>query len=171
MIAPSHHMKDNDVTFNDLGLCAPILKTLEMQGHKEPTPIQQRAIPTVLEGRDLIGIAQTGTGKTAAFALPILHKLHAEKIEGKRNVRALIISPTRELAAQINDATWKYSKGLGLRSGFVIGGVPIRKQARQIAEGLDIVVATPGRLEDLISQKMLKLDQVQTVVLDEADQA
>ena len=158
------------MNFTDLGLSEPILKTLSVNKYTTPTPIQAQAIPVVLEGRDLVGLAQTGTGKTAAFALPILHRLSQDIPEGKHKLRALILAPTRELATQINDAIWTYSKSLGLRSCFVIGGVPIRKQKRQLEEGVDILVATPGRLEDLISQKACSLKNIETVVLDEADQ-
>lgn len=163
-------MKENHVTFTDLGLSAPILKTLSNNDYSTPTPIQQQAIPAVLEGRDIVGLAQTGTGKTAAFSLPILHRLSANIPHGPRKIRALILAPTRELATQINDAIWTYSKGLGLRSSFVIGGVPIKKQKKQLADGVDILVATPGRLEDLIAQKSCNLNHIETVVLDEADQ-
>ena len=158
------------MTFTELGLSAPILKTLSNNDYSTPTPIQQQAIPAVLAGRDIVGLAQTGTGKTAAFALPILHRLSANIPNGPRKIRALILAPTRELATQINDAIWTYSKGLGLRSSFVIGGVPIRKQKKQLADGIDILVATPGRLEDLISQKACSLSHIETIVLDEADQ-
>jgi ATP-dependent RNA helicase RhlE len=158
------------VTFTELGLSATILKTLSNNDYSTPTPIQAQAIPAVLEGRDIVGLAQTGTGKTAAFSLPILHRLSANIPHGPRKIRALILAPTRELATQINDAIWTYSKGLGLRSSFVIGGVPIKKQKKQLADGVDILVATPGRLEDLISQKACNLNHIETVVLDEADQ-
>lgn len=158
------------MNFTDLGLSAPILKTLSNSNYSTPTPIQAQAIPPVMDGKDLIGLAQTGTGKTAAFSLPVLHRLSATKPSEPRKLRALILAPTRELATQINDAIWTYSKGLGLRSAFVIGGVPIRKQQRQLAQGIDILVATPGRLEDLIAQKSVTLKHIETVVLDEADQ-
>lgn len=163
-------MKETRVNFTDLGLAAPILKTLSNNDYSTPTPIQEQAIPAVMDGHDLVGLAQTGTGKTAAFSLPILHRLMQNKPKGDRKIRALILAPTRELATQINDAIWTYSKGLGLRSAFVIGGVPIKKQQRQLGQGVDILVATPGRLEDLIAQKSCTLKHVETVVLDEADQ-
>lgn len=159
-----------NVSFTDLGLCAPILKTLSNNKYEKPTPIQAQAIPAVLAGRDVVGLAQTGTGKTAAFTLPILHRLADGKYNGKHPLRVLILTPTRELATQINDAIWTYSRGLGLKSAVVIGGVPIKRQQRQIAQGIDILVATPGRLEDLISQRSVSLDKIETVVLDEADQ-
>lgn len=158
------------MNFVELGLSPSILKTLANNNYDKPTPIQAQAIPPVLDGRDIVGLAQTGTGKTAAFSLPILHRLSVNMTKGPRKIRALILAPTRELATQINDAIWTYSKGLGLRSSFVIGGVPIKKQKRQLADGVDILVATPGRLEDLISQNSCSLNDIETVVLDEADQ-
>ena len=158
------------MNFVELGLSPSILKTLANNSYAKPTPIQVQAIPPVLDGRDIVGLAQTGTGKTAAFSLPILHRLSVNMTKGPRKIRALILAPTRELATQINDAIWTYSKGLGLRSSFVIGGVPIKKQKRQLADGVDILVATPGRLEDLISQNSCSLNDIETVVLDEADQ-
>ena len=158
------------MNFVELGLSPSILKTLANNNYDKPTPIQAQAIPPVLDGRDIVGLAQTGTGKTAAFSLPILHRLSVNMTNGPRKIRALILAPTRELATQINDAIWTYSKGLGLRSSFVIGGVPIKKQKRQLADGVDILVATPGRLEDLISQNSCSLNDIETVVLDEADQ-
>ena len=158
------------MNFVELGLSPSILKTLANNNYDKPTPIQAQAIPPVLDGRDIVGLAQTGTGKTAAFSLPILHRLSVNMTKGPRKIRALILAPTRELATQINDAIWTYSKGLGLRSSFVIGGVPIKKQKRQLADGVDILVATPGRLEDLISQNSCSLNGIETVVLDEADQ-
>ncbi|MCP5074691.1 MAG: DEAD/DEAH box helicase [Rhodobacteraceae bacterium] len=169
-MAPAHHKRVYNVSFTDLGLSAPILKTLSKNNYDTPTPIQMQAIPAVLAGRDVVGLAQTGTGKTAAFTLPILHRLAASKPAQGRPVRVLILSPTRELATQINNAIWTYSKGLGLQSTCVIGGVPIRKQQRILSQGIDILVATPGRLEDLVSQRSVRLNQVETVVLDEADQ-
>ena len=158
------------MNFVELGLSPSILKTLANNNYDKPTPIQAQAIPPVLDGRDIVGLAQTGTGKTAAFSLPILHRLSVNMTKGPRKIRALILAPTRELATQINDAIWTYSKGLGLRSSFVIGGVPIKKQKRQLADGVDILVATPGRLEDLISQNSCSLNDIETVVLYEADQ-
>jgi ATP-dependent RNA helicase RhlE len=159
------------VKFADLGLIAPILSTLAKQGFDTPTPIQMKAIPPVLQGRDVIGLAQTGTGKTAAFALPILHRLSSPDLpRGFRPVRALILSPTRELAAQIEAATTSLGEGLGLRTAVVVGGVSIRRQINTLRNGVDILVATPGRLEDLLAQGVVKLDRVHTVVLDEADQ-
>ena len=158
------------MNFVEFGLSPSILKTLANNNYDKPTPIQVQDIPPVLDGRDIVGLAQTGTGKTAAFSLPILHRLSVNMTKGPRKIRVLILAPTRELATQINDAIWTYSKGLGLRSSFVIGGVPIKKQKTQLADGVDILVATPGRLEDLISQNSCSLNDIETVVLDEADQ-
>ncbi len=157
-------------SFNDLGLAAPILKALETEGYVTPTPIQVQAIPHVLAGRDLQGIAQTGTGKTAAFALPILHRLAEDRRPApRRGCRVLVLSPTRELASQIADNFRSYSAGLGMRTTLVFGGVPKPKQARALANGVDILVATPGRLLDHIGDGAVRLDQVETLVLDEAD--
>ncbi len=159
------------MNFDELGLAAPILSTLVKQGYETPTPIQQQAIPLIMQGRDVVGLAQTGTGKTAAFTLPLLHRLvEAPRARGHRPVRVLILSPTRELAAQIEKSVQDYGAGLPLRSVVVVGGVPIKRQINALRNGVDVLVATPGRLEDLISQKALRLDHVQTVVLDEADQ-
>ncbi len=165
------------VTFKSLGLSPALLSNLDAQGYDTPTPIQTKAIPPVIAGRDVIGLAQTGTGKTAAFSLPILHNLttDGERPKGKnhnsfRPVRCLILSPTRELASQIEVAIKKYSKGLPLRSACVVGGVSIKRQQDRLRQGVDVLVATPGRLEDLMQQKSVKLDRVTTVILDEADQ-
>lgn len=159
--------------FSDLGLAAPLLKTLEELGYETPTPIQVKAIPSLLEGRDLLGIAQTGTGKTAAFALPVLHHLNASQQEGereKKSVRALVLAPTRELAGQISDSCRDYARLLGLKVNVVVGGVAINKQIKQLERGTDVLIATPGRLEDLKQQKAVRLDKVSHFVLDEADQ-
>ncbi len=157
-------------SFTDLGLAAPIQKALEAEGYVNPTPIQTQAIPHVLAGRDLQGIAQTGTGKTAAFALPILHRLAQDRCPApRRGCRVLVLSPTRDLASQIADNFRSYSAGLGMRTTLIFGGVPKPKQARAIANGVDILVATPGRLLDHIGDGAVRLDQVETLVLDEAD--
>ena len=158
------------MNFQQLGLSAPILSTLVKAGYDAPTPIQQQAIPPVLAGRDVVGLAQTGTGKTAAFTLPLLQRLNAEPVRGARPVRVLILSPTRELAAQIEASARTYGAGLPIRSAVVVGGVPIRRQINALKAGVDILVATPGRLEDLVSQGAVRLDRVECVVLDEADQ-
>jgi ATP-dependent RNA helicase RhlE len=156
--------------FKDLGLSAPILKALDAEGYATPTPIQNQAIPIVLKGRDLIGLAQTGTGKTAAFALPILDRLAANrKHPGEKSCRVLVLAPTRELAAQIGDSFRAYGRFLGLSTAVVFGGASMFKQKQALYRGVDILVATPGRLLDHISQRTLRLDAVEILVLDEAD--
>lgn len=159
--------------FTDFGLAAPILKSLEALGYNDPTPIQKQAIPIVLHGKDLLGIAQTGTGKTAAFTLPILHQLNASQKDGVRtpkSVRGLILAPTRELALQIAESVREYGRHLGLKVNVVLGGVSIDRQIQQLSKGSDVLIATPGRLEDLMKQKAVRLDAVTHLVLDEADQ-
>ena len=159
------------MNFTDLGLKKPILATLAKAGYETPTPIQTQAIPPVLDGRDVVGLAQTGTGKTAAFALPIIHRLTQGDLSGGfRPVRALILSPTRELASQIEASFRTYGGSMGLRTTVVVGGVSIKKQIHTLKTGVDVLVATPGRLEDLLGQKALNLNAVEIVVLDEADQ-
>ncbi len=159
------------MTFQILGLSRPILSALEHQGYDIPTPIQTQAIPPILAGKDVVGLAQTGTGKTAAFTLPLLHNLSADGFPGeRRNIRVLVLSPTRELAAQIDAAVKTYAKNLSIWSTCVVGGVPVKRQKNALRNGVDILVATPGRLEDLVAQKVVRLDHVKTVVLDEADQ-
>jgi ATP-dependent RNA helicase RhlE len=156
--------------FSDLGLSAPILGALAAEGYATPTPIQLQAVPPVLGGRDLCGIAQTGTGKTAAFALPILQRLAAApQRPAQQTCRALVLAPTRELASQIADSFRAYGAGLALTTAVVFGGVPIGRQRQQLARGVDILVATPGRLLDLIDNRWLTLASVQVLVLDEAD--
>jgi ATP-dependent RNA helicase RhlE len=157
--------------FTDLGLSAPILAALAAKGYDTPTPIQAQAIPSLIEGRDLCGIAQTGTGKTAAFALPSIMRLAASgKMRPPGSCRMLVLSPTRELAAQIAQSFEDYSKGMRLSVGVVFGGVPIGRQIKMCGAGLDVLVATPGRLMDLIEQRALNLRHVEIFVLDEADQ-
>jgi ATP-dependent RNA helicase RhlE len=157
--------------FSDLGLAEPILRALATKGYTDPTPIQRQAIPALMEGRDLLGIAQTGTGKTAAFALPSLHRLAANPAARKpASCRMLVLSPTRELAAQIAENMKGYAKNLNLFVDCVFGGVPITKQARRLVGGTDVLVATPGRLLDLIDNRALTLGRVEIFVLDEADQ-
>ncbi len=157
------------MTFNDLGLSAELLRAVSDQGYSQPTPIQAKAIPVVLEGRDILAGAQTGTGKTAGFTLPLLQRLSANKPSQKRVVRALVLTPTRELAAQVSDSIKAYGKHLPLRSAVIFGGVSIRPQINILRQGIDILVATPGRLLDHVSQKTLDLSQVEILVLDEAD--
>lgn len=156
--------------FSELGLSSPLLEAIAAEGYSDPTPIQSQAIPPVLAGRDLCGIAQTGTGKTAAFALPILQRLAASpRRPTPRTCRALVLSPTRELASQIADNFRAYGVGTPLSTAVVFGGVPIGRQREQLARGVDILVATPGRLLDLIENRWLTLAGVQVLVLDEAD--
>ncbi len=157
--------------FSDLGLAEPILRALATKGYTDPTPIQRQAIPALMEGRDLLGIAQTGTGKTAAFSLPSLHRLAANPVARKpASCRMLVLSPTRELAAQIADNMRGYAKNLNLMVDCVFGGVPMPKQARRLVGGTDVLVATPGRMLDLIDNRALTLSRVEIFVLDEADQ-
>jgi ATP-dependent RNA helicase RhlE len=157
-------------TFADLSLAEPILRALELKSYTEPSPIQAQSIPYLLQGRDLIGLAQTGTGKTAAFALPILQRLAANSAPATpRRPRALILAPTRELAAQIAQSFGAYGKFLKLSHAVVFGGVSLSPQIRALSRGVDILIATPGRLMDLERQKHVSLDKVEIFVLDEAD--
>ncbi len=156
------------MTFADLKLCAPLEKAVHNAGYVTPTPIQEQAIPVVMTGQDVFGIAQTGTGKTAAFSLPILHRLFNEG-PVKFGPRVLILAPTRELAIQINENIMTYAKGMRIRTVVLLGGVSIRPQIDNIRRGVDIVIATPGRLLDVIDHRALRLDKVHTLVLDEAD--
>ena len=155
--------------FRELGLTPLISASLESMGYAEPTPIQSQAIPPALEGRDILGCAQTGTGKTCAFATPILQRLAQSPRKGERVIRALILTPTRELALQIQENFEAYGKGLPLRSAVIFGGVGQQPQVEKIKKGLDILVATPGRLLDLHGQGLLDLSHVEIFVLDEAD--
>ncbi|MDV6331708.1 DEAD/DEAH box helicase [Asticcacaulis sp. 201] len=158
-------------TFSDLGLSSTLLLQLERSGYTTPTPIQAQAIPHLLNGHDLLGIAQTGTGKTAAFALPILQKVLSErKMPVARQTRVLVLSPTRELASQIADSFAQYSRGTGLQIATIYGGAKYGPQYKALNNGLDILVATPGRLIDHIEQKTVDLSAVEFFVLDEADQ-
>jgi ATP-dependent RNA helicase RhlE len=157
--------------FTDLALSAPILKALAGEGYTEPTPIQAKAIPELLNGRDLLGIAQTGTGKTAAFALPILERLSKDTERASRGTcKVLVLSPTRELASQIGDSFKTYGRNLKVSRAVVFGGVSIGKQIEICRGGVDVVIATPGRLVDLIERKALTLNAVKVLVLDEVDQ-
>ena len=157
------------MTFDQLGLSAPILDAIEEKGYSTPSPIQEAAIPAVLEGHDLMAAAQTGTGKTAGFTLPLLEILSKGKPTKTTQVRALILTPTRELAAQVGDNVFTYSKNLPISSTVVYGGVKINPQMQKLRQGADILVATPGRLLDLFGQKAVKFDQLEVLVLDEAD--
>ncbi len=157
-------------SFADFGLASPLLHAIAVEGYTTPTPIQAQAIPQVLGGRDLCGIAQTGTGKTAAFALPILQRLAgAARAAKRRGCRVLVLAPTRELASQIAESFRGYGRGMRLSTAVAFGGVPIGAQQRQLAPGVDILVATPGRLLDLIDRGSLDLSSVEILVLDEAD--
>jgi len=158
-------------SFNDFGLVEPITRALVDEKYVTPTPIQAQTIPLAMQGRDVIGIAQTGTGKTAAFALPIIHHLYTKRLRpDKKACRVLVLSPTRELSGQISDSFRAYGRHIRpLAVALAIGGVPINKQVRSLAHGVEVLVATPGRLIDLVNQRALRLDQVEVLVLDEAD--
>jgi ATP-dependent RNA helicase RhlE len=159
--------------FSDLELCNPVLEAVADEGYDTPTPIQAKAIPPILDGRDVLGCAQTGTGKTAAFALPILHRLHQAPVDksrrGPRLPRVLVLSPTRELATQIEESFHTYGRHTGLRQTVVYGGVSQYHQVKALRAGVDVLIATPGRLMDLMEQGHVNLREVQVFVLDEAD--
>ena len=157
------------MSFNDLGLIEPIARAVSEKGYTTPSPIQAKSIPVVLQGKDLMASAQTGTGKTAAFVLPLLQQLASGPRPGAKSVRALIVTPTRELAAQIQANIDEYSTHLRLSNLVVFGGVNIRPQIRTLQRGVDILVATPGRLLDLHGQHAVNLSEVDILVLDEAD--
>lgn len=163
--------KDRYMTFSDLGLHPSILKAIAKQHFETPTPIQEQTIPLVLENEDVIGIAQTGTGKTAAFALPIIQQLLKEQDSAKRSkkIKALVVSPTRELAQQIADNFRLYARFTNMRTAVIFGGTSTEPQKEVLAKGIDILVATPGRLLDLHKQDCINLTSVETLVLDEAD--
>lgn len=160
------------MTFKNLGLIEPILKALDQEGYTHPTPIQEQAIPILLKGKDLMGCAQTGTGKTAAFAVPILqHIYNTPQHKGRNNkIKALIVTPTRELAIQIYDSFRIYGKHTGIRSNVIFGGVKQHAQTVALRKGVDVLVATPGRLLDLMNQGFISLKDIEYFVLDEADQ-
>jgi ATP-dependent RNA helicase RhlE len=157
------------MTFHDLNLIAPLLESLSKQGYSQPTPIQEKAIPHILEGKDILGCAQTGTGKTAAFALPILQLLSKQENNGSYGIKALVLAPTRELALQIHESFKAYGSNMNLKYALVFGGVSQHGQVNTLRKGVDIVIATPGRLLDLIEQGHVKLSTVKYFVLDEAD--
>jgi len=158
------------MTFNELNLIEPILKALETEGYKNPTPIQEQAIPILLQRKDLLGCAQTGTGKTAAFAIPILQILHEEHAERThKNIKVLILTPTRELAIQIGESFAAYGRNLRLRHTVIFGGVPQGAQVQALNKGIDILIATPGRLLDLMNQGYINIKDISIFVLDEAD--
>ncbi|MCB1708439.1 MAG: DEAD/DEAH box helicase, partial [Halioglobus sp.] len=157
------------MTFDELGLAAPLLRAVKEKGYTEPSPIQVEAIPPVLAGRDIMAAAQTGTGKTAGFVLPILQLLSAHAPAHPHRTRALIITPTRELAAQVQESVVTYGKHLPLKSAVVFGGVKINPQITALRKGVDILVATPGRLLDLYQQGEVRFNEIEILVLDEAD--
>jgi len=162
---------EKKLSFEEFGLRPEILRAVAEKMYTTPTPIQEKAIPIVLEGKDLIGCAQTGTGKTAAFALPILHRLQGTpwKGAGRRPIRVLVLTPTRELASQIAESFGAYGRHTALKHAIVFGGVNQGPQSQALRRGIDILVATPGRLLDLMSQGLVQLRTVETFVLDEAD--
>ena len=155
--------------FEQLGLTAPLLKALQKEGYSIPTPIQAQAIPPALKGQDILGLAQTGTGKTAAFALPILQLLSHEQRKGYKHIRALILTPTRELATQISESFETYGQYTNIKQEVIFGGVPQHAQTIALRNGTDVLIATPGRLLDLINQDYVHLDHLEVFVLDEAD--
>lgn len=155
--------------FKDLGLSKEILDSIIEEGYEKPTPIQAKAIPEILNNKDILAAAQTGTGKTASFTLPMLHKLSQKPVAGRRHIRALILTPTRELAAQVEQSVKVYGRYLPLRSSVIFGGVSIRPQIKELQSGVDIVIATPGRLLDHVEQRTIDLSRVEILVLDEAD--
>ncbi|MCP4392648.1 MAG: DEAD/DEAH box helicase [Gammaproteobacteria bacterium] len=159
------------MSFESLGLRAELIRAVSDKGYNSPTPIQQKAIPLILKGRDMMGSAQTGTGKTAGFTLPILQRLCATpwQQQGRRPIRALVVTPTRELAAQVTESIEAYGKWLPLKSTVVFGGVSINPQKQKLIRGVDILVATPGRLLDHVGQRSADLSKVELLVLDEAD--
>ncbi len=158
------------MTFDALHLSKPLLKALAESGYSTPSEIQEKAIPAILQGSDVMAAAQTGTGKTAAFTLPLLHNLSKTRTKARHNnVRSLILTPTRELAAQVSDNVMKYGKELHLNYNVVFGGVKINPQMMRLRRGTDVLIATPGRLLDLYQQNAIKFDQLETLVLDEAD--
>ncbi|UZE95338.1 DEAD/DEAH box helicase [Alkalimarinus alittae] len=157
------------MSFDSLGLSAPILAAVAEQGYDTPSPIQEQAIPAVLEGKDVMAAAQTGTGKTAGFTLPLLQRLSEGERAQTNQVRALVLTPTRELAAQVGESVATYGKNLPIRSAVVFGGVKINPQMMKLRKGVDVLVATPGRLLDLYSQNAVKFKQLEILVLDEAD--
>ncbi|MBX0332475.1 DEAD/DEAH box helicase [Pontibacter sp. HSC-14F20] len=157
------------MTFSELNLIEPILKALQAEGYTQPTPIQERAIPHLLAGTDVLGCAQTGTGKTAAFAIPVLQMLHNQKNRAPKTIKTLILTPTRELAIQINESFAAYGKNTDVRHTVIFGGVSQHAQVQELKRGIDVLIATPGRLLDLIGQGFISLKHVEFFVLDEAD--
>lgn len=165
----THHLQRTIYGFYLFRPFCPILKAIEEQGYDKPSPIQEQAIPAVLAGKDVMAAAQTGTGKTAGFTLPILERLdNGQRVKGN-HVRALVLTPTRELAAQVQENVFKYSRHQKLTSQVVFGGVKVNPQMMKLRKGCDVLVATPGRLLDLYQQNAIKFDQLEVLVLDEAD--
>ena len=157
------------MTFHDLNLIPPLLEAISKEGYTQPTPIQEKAIPHILEGKDIFGCAQTGTGKTAAFALPLLQLLHQNKTADRTGIKVLVLAPTRELALQINESFKAYGNNLNIRHTVIFGGVSQHAQTTILRKGVDVLVATPGRLLDLMQQGHIRLNAVEYFVLDEAD--
>ena len=157
------------MSFENLGLRTEILTGIQFQGYTQPTPIQEQASPIILKGGDILAGAQTGTGKTAAFTLPILHLLSTADNRGGHRPRALVLTPTRELAAQVGESVELYGKCLAITSTFIFGGVGSNPQKQKLRKGVDILVATPGRLLDLHNQNAVRFNQVEVLILDEAD--
>ena len=164
-----HRIHTNDTSFRDLNLLPPLLKNVAREGYETTTPVQAMAIPPILARRDIVGSAPTGTGKTAAFTLPMVQRLVQTRPDGPRRIRGLVLAPTRELAGQIADSLRVYGRGMDLRHVTIFGGVGQHKQVRALRDGVDIVIATPGRLMDLMEQREVDLRHVEILVLDEAD--
>ena len=167
--APSTGNSMSSVDFASLGIAAPVLKAVKQLGYEQPSPVQAASIPILLAGKNLLGTAQTGTGKTAAFTLPLLQKLAKGQRAQANQVRALVLTPTRELAAQVAESVSTYGADLPLTSTVVFGGVKINPQMMRLRRGADVLVATPGRLLDLYQQKAVKFNQLEVLILDEAD--
>ncbi len=159
------------MTFKDLEIIEPVLRSVKEEGYTQPTPIQEQSIPILLKGKDLLGCAQTGTGKTAAFAIPILQHLYldGQKNKHQRKIKALVVTPTRELAIQIGESFTTYGKYTGIKNTVIFGGVNQNPQTNTLRQGVDVLVATPGRLLDLINQGFITLKHIEYFVLDEAD--
>ena len=155
------------MSFTKLGLAQPLLRAIKEQGYTTPTPIQEQAIPLILQKRDILAAAQTGTGKTAGFTLPLLHRLaHSKPQMQKKQIRALVLTPTRELAAQVHESVQTYGKHMPYKSTVIFGGVGINPQIATLRKGVDVVIATPGRLLDLASQKAIDFSRLEFLVLD-----
>ena len=169
IVVSNCHFKIGYMTFDSLELNSSILKAIKLKGYSQPSPIQEKAIPEILKGNDVLASAQTGTGKTAGFTLPMLHLLSDKSFDRRRKIKALILTPTRELAAQIHENVKEYGKYTSIKSTVIFGGVNQNPQVKVLKEGVDILIATPGRLLDLKSQNVLSLSNIEFLVLDEAD--